>query len=173
MLVGAFILAGCSKDENDYALANHTHTGRVPQTFVYYLNGITLQADGTNIASATTYELNGEISKNDAVLIYECTGTNQNQTVAYWTMLPYSVIGGFFTYQIGDTGILYLDGVKNSGTWTSDYQMGTLKVIVISHYVDITMKSKGININNYEEVAKYCNLPADEDITTLKVAKSE
>lgn len=172
MLVGAFILAGCSKDDKDYALANHTHTGTAYQTYITQENGITLYGVGQSFASGTYYGLRGEIEKTDAVLIYECV--NVENSIATWIQWPYVGRGCSWVYAVSDDGVIDFAAyiLDENQTFSQNIQLGTIKIVVIPHTITMSMKSKGIDLSKYEEVARYCNLPAD-DVASLNVANLE
>lgn len=176
MLVCAFILAGCSKDDKDYALANHTHTGTYYQTYRNKLNDITLN-NGIGTATLSSGAVNtgwtGEIQEGANVLVYNCTEINPTR----WTQLPYCVnVSGIilnYRVEICENGYLYFHLDRFDGnTFTQSLTLGTMMVVIIPHELEVTMKSKGIDLSKYEEVARYCNLPAD-DVASLNVAIPE
>lgn len=173
LMAGLFLLSSCHDDDDyRYAPYNHTHTGWITQTYIYYLDNILLTStDQPDVLTAEVRDLEGEIYGDDAVLIYECTDLGQDGTTAYWTLLPYTRGDYTLFCQSGDNGYLYFDAIKNNGNWTTDLQLGTVKVVLIPHEVEITMRSKGIDLSNYNQVARFCNLPAD-DISALKAVSS-
>lgn len=170
-VVGTLALSGCQKevDLSGYALNGHTH--QVIQTKVKIINA-TFNASGRQVAEAQSNELLGLLTRDDAVLVYMNTGQNASGSTWYWTQLPFTdneSHGASWSFQIGDSGILYIKAACTEDYhWNNNFTK-TFKVIVIPNAVYTEMKAKGVNHNNYNEVAAAYNLTEDADIAQMVI----
>ena len=87
--------------------------------------------------------------------------------------MPVLYLSDYYIFECRTNGsIVFTLDAGEGYTWNSDMTLNKIKVVVIPHEVEVTMKSKGIDLSKYEEVARYCNLPVD-DVASLNVAIPE
>jgi len=101
------------------------------------------------------------ITEDVVVLIYIYTGANSANTVYYWSPLPYSLEhGGFYSYEIGSTGLLYIKRSAGEG-YTFDPGTISFKALIIDKIVYLNNMKKGVNHSDYEQVKKAYGLQDD------------
>ena len=158
MLVGVFILAGCSKDDKETVV--------VRQTRVYYYGNVVCFGRGQRYAVSNEYYPSEKISAQDVVLAYVLLE-------GAYVPMPVLYLSDYYIFECRTNGsIVFTLDAGEGYTWNSDMTLNKIKVVVIPHEVEVTMKSKGIDLSKYEEVARYCNLPVD-DVASLNVAIPE
>ena len=150
--LGTLSMVGCQKDNtvdlSGYATTEHRHSTTQTQVYTLYINfkgaGLRLAESGiiTSISKST----------DDAVLIYMRTASAQDGSY-YWAPLPYVDKNGYnFFYEVNDNGAMYFYADAGEGfQWTNNFSK-TMRVVVIPHTVYTEMISKGINLNNIEDV---------------------
>lgn len=146
--LATLLMTGCEKEvvRNDY----HTHQVNIEQTQVFQ-GRVALVARGYQVATGELMLKDGWYDKTDAVLVY-------SKADNYWTPMPYTMHGMDYYYLLGESGnIIKFEADAGEGfSWDSDFVMD-IKVVIIPGSIVGTI-AKSVNLNNYDEVAKYFNL---------------
>lgn len=145
-----FLFFSCNKDDDLSYKEYHSIADK------YYFE-VTFAAGSS---SEVQYDgLTSFYSKDNAILVYMCTGSNQGNTVYYWSQLPYiTPSNDLYYYEIGDTGIIYLGRRAAEGAnWNTSNTYG-FKALIIPNTIYAKNLKKGIDHSNYEIVKKVYNI---------------